>query len=150
MTSATAEEKNIADLEFVRLRIPRLIPGDLIEGVRGCEFSPEQFYKFQEDQGDNPYNYLYVLVDHERKIHGFLWAHINSLDGSIYVNMYSISKEYWGKGQAIEKVKEVLQQLVDKTNPPKIFWTTTNEKFFLKHGFKRSKNVVMEYNLNKD
>ena len=135
-------------LSFVRLKIPKLIPSELIENVKGRTFTPAQFYKYQESQIDNPYNHLYVLVDDSKKIHGYLWAEVNILDDSLFVNTFSITKQYWGKGSAIPKVVEFLGVLKKKTNAPRVFWLTTNEKFFLKHKFKRSKNVLMEYNSN--
>ena len=151
MATATEEKgRQIEDLTFVRLRIPRIIPRDLIENVKGRTYTPEQFYTFQEQQIDHPFNYLYALIDEDKKIQGYFWAEMNCLDGSLFVNTFSISKDYWGKGKAIEKVTEFLQDLVSKTHSPRVFWITTNEKFFLKHNFRRSKNVLMEYNLNKD
>lgn len=133
-------------LEFVRLKIPKIIPRDLIENVKGRTFTPEQFYKYQEGQVENPYNYLYALIDKDKKIQGYLWAEVNILDGSLFVNTFSIDKTYWGKGQAMPMVIEFLEALKAKTKAPKVFWITTNDKFFSKHGFKRSKNVLMEYN----
>jgi hypothetical protein len=147
MSTATTE-KSIEDLEFVRLKLPRLIPLDLIESVKGRTFTPDQFYHYQERQIDNPFNYLYALIDAEKKIHGYLWAESNLLDGSLFVNTFSIDKEYWGKGKAIPKSIEFLRKLKEKSKAPRVFWITTNEKFFLKHGFKRSKNILMEYNLD--
>lgn len=150
MTTATKEEKNIGDLEFVRLRIPKLIPRELIENVKGRTFSVEQFYDYQAQQVDNSYNHLFALIDEKKKIQGYLWAENNMLDGSLFINTFSICKKYWGKGSAIDLVKDFLTDLADKTNSPRVFWITTNEKFFIKHGFNRSKNVLLEYNLNKD
>ncbi len=148
MTTATGIEEKIESLHFVKLKIPRLIPSDLIENVKGRTFTPDQFYKYQEQQIDNPYNHLYVLVDDSKKIHGYLWAEVNVLDDSLFVNTFSITKEYWGKGLAIPKVVKFLSQLKEKTKSPRVFWITTNEKFFAKQGFKSSKNVLMEYTSN--
>lgn len=145
MTTETNIEERINCLEFVRLKIPRLIPISLIENVKGRTFSPEQFYKYQEMQIDNPFNHLYVLVDDDKKIHGYLWAEVNVLDDSLFVNTFSITKEYWGKGTAVPKVIKFLARIKEKTKAPRVFWVTTNEKFFIKHGFKRSRNVLMEY-----
>lgn len=149
MPTETNSEKpaNLDELEFIKLKIPRLIPLQLIEAVKGRTFTPEQFYHYQEIQIDNPYNYLYVLVDPNKRIHGYLWAESNILDGSLFVNTFSISKEYWGKGKAVPKAIEFVRYLRDKIKSPQVFWITTNEKFFQKHGFKRSKNVLMEYNI---
>jgi hypothetical protein len=144
----TATEKESVALQFVRLKLPRLIPLELIESVKGRTFTPEQFYKYQEQQSDNPYNHLYALIDEFKKIHGYLWAEMNSLDGSLFINTFSISREFWGKGKAIPMAIEFLRKLKEKVKPSRIFWVTTNERFFIKHGFKRSKNSLMEYNLD--
>ena len=139
---------DIKKLQFVRLKIPRLIPIELIEAVKGRTFSVEQFLKYQESQVDNPNNFLYALIDDDKKIHGYLWAELNMLDGTLFVNTFSISKEFWGKGSGIHKAIEFLETLKDKTKAPRVFWISTNEKFYAKHGFKRSKNCLMEYNSN--
>lgn len=146
------EEKKLEDenkfdsLEFVRLKIPRIVPIALIEAVKNRTFTSEQFYSYQEANLANPNNYLFALIDPDKKIQGFLWAESNLLDKSLFVNTFSISKDYWGKGQAIQKAVDFLRELKAKLKSPRVFWITTNEKFFVKHNFKRSKNVLMEYN----
>lgn len=140
--------QSVDTLKFVRLKLPSLIPKELIENVKGRTFTSEQFIKYQESQVDNPYNHLYVLVDENKKIHGYLWAEVNILDDSLFVNTFSISKEYWGKGEAMKKAIAFLDQLKKATKSPRVFWVSTNEKFFIKMGFKRSKNVLMEYTSN--
>lgn len=151
MTTATeSNDHQLEQLTFVKLKLPRLIPYELIDNVKGRTFTPEQFYEYQESQIDNPFNFLYALIDDARKIHGYLWAEINVLDNSLFVNTFSISKDYWGKGKAIPKVMDFLRTVVGKTKSPRVFWITTNEKFFLKNGFRRSKNVLMEYNLDNE
>lgn len=149
MSTATIE-KSIDQLIFVKLRIPHLIPVELIENVKGRTFTPDQFYRYQEQQVkfENPGNLLYALVDENKKIQGYLWAEISHLDNSMFVNTFSIHKDYWHKGEVLPKVTQVLDALKKKYNCPRIFWITTNEKFYMKHGFKRSKNSLMEYNSN--
>ncbi len=138
-------ESSIDKLNFVKLKIPRLIPIELIESVKGRTFTPEQFYRYAEEQKENPHVYIYVLIDEVKKIHGYLWAELNLLDGSLFVNTFSIDKEYWGNGQAMPKVMDFLRELKAKTKASRVFWLTTNSKFFLKKGFKKSKNVLMEF-----
>lgn len=138
----------IDQLMFVKLKIPKLIPRELIESVKGRTFTPEQFYDYQAKQVDNPYNHLFALVDSAKKIHGYLWAEVNVLDDSLFINTFSISKEFWGKGEAIKKVTDFLDGFRKKINATRVFWLTSNERFFLKHGFKRSKMALMEYNSN--
>jgi hypothetical protein len=140
------EKDNFESLKFVKLQIPELIPRALIEAVKGKTFTPEQFYAYQKKCLNNPYNYLFALIDENKVIQGFLWAEANLLDHSLFVNTFSISKEYWGKGKAIELAISFLRDLKAKLKSPRVFWITTNDKFFVKHNFKRSKNVLMEYN----
>lgn len=142
MPTATTE---IDALEFTKLKIPRLIPLELIENVKGRTFTPEEFYKYQEGQVGNPYNYLYVLIDQDKRIHGYLWAESNVLDRSLFINTFSISKQFWGKGKAIDMAIDFLKKLKKELKAPRVYWCTSNERFFLKHGFKRSKVSFMEY-----
>lgn len=141
---------NIESLKFMKVRIPenvRLIPKALIEAVKGQLFTVEEFYKYQEMniKEGNPGNLLYALISDNNKIEGYLWAELNQLDRSLFINTFSISKDYWHKGGVMPKVIEFLGKLKDKHECPRVFWITTNDKFFVKHGFKRSKNVLMEY-----
>lgn len=145
-TNKEEKETSVSDLQFVKLKIPRVIPKELIENVKGRTYTVDQFYNYQEQQVDNPFNYLFALIDENKKIQGFLWAESNIMEGSLFVNTFSIQKEYWGKGKAIAKVVKFLEELKKTTQAPRVFWITTNEKFFLKNGFHRSKNVLMEYN----
>jgi hypothetical protein len=144
-TKSSAGKIGLDSLEFVRLKIPRLIPRPLIESVKGRTFTPEQFYVYQEAQTGNPNNFLYALVDPDRKIHGYLWAESNILDNTLFVNTFSVSKEFWGKGRAIDKAVAFVRTLQDKTKAPATLWITSNAKFFAKHGFRPSKSVLMEY-----
>ena len=146
--SKKEEKIDISKLEFVKLKIPRLIPVDHIESVKGRTFSPEQFYVYQENQVNNPHNHLYAVIDSQKKIHGYLWAEVNILDGSLFVNTFSIGKDFWGKGKGMHRAIGFVSSLKERTKASRVYWATTNEKFFAKHGFKRSKIVLMEYNSN--
>lgn len=144
------EKEDLENLEFIKIMIPenvRIIPKELVESVKGTLFTPEQFYAYQEAQLKlkHPGNLLYTLIDKDKMIVGFLWAEINQMDGSMFVNTFSIDKKYWFKGEAMPKVIAFLDKLKAKHKCPRVFWITTNDKFFVKHGFKRSKNVLMEY-----
>lgn len=148
LESTPEKEPSLSKMEFVRLRIPRLIPVELIEAVKGRTFTPERFIEYQERVLDSPSNFLYVLVDEERVIHGYLWAELNGLDDSLFINTFSVSKKFWGKGEAMKIAIDLAAKLKEKTGAPTVYWCSTNEKFFIKHGFKKSKIVLMEYNSN--
>lgn len=137
------------ELTWIRLFYPKLIPSELIESVKGRTFTPEQFYAYQEEVKEWPGNFLYVLVDTNKVIQGYLWAEINNLDGSLFINTFSIRKEHWHKGAIIKRVTDFIADLKERTKAPRIYWITTNPKFFEKYGFHRSRNVLMEYNPDK-
>jgi|ERR1700678_186277 len=136
---------DINSLEYGPLRIPRLIPKELIEAVKFRGFDSERFYAYQEAHLGDLSNFLIALYDKTKKIKGYLWAAIDESDGALFVNTFSVCKEYWGKGKAVEKAIEILKGLCEKLDPPSVRWITTNDRFFAKHGFKRSKEVIMEY-----
>lgn len=140
------------DYDFVKLMFPRLIPKTLLENIKGCSFTPEAFYDYQESQVNkgNPNNLLYALVNKEKKIHGFLWCDVNAIDNSLCVNTLSVDKHLWHKGKIMPKICSFLSEIKKARGCPKVYWMTTNDKFFSKHGFKRSKNVLMEYNEDKE
>lgn len=151
MIDATKNISEINSLSFVRIKVDKLvraIPYELIDSVKGRTFTPEQFYKYQEEQIKNPYNFLYALINTNKKIQGYLWAEKNALDGSLFINTFSINKEYWNKGESIPKVIDFLLELKKELKSPRVFWLTSNEKFFIQKGFKRSKIRLLEYNSN--
>lgn len=139
----------LSELQFVKLKFPRLIPENLIELAKGRTFTAEQFYAYQEENKENPSNFLFAVVDKDKKIHGYLWAQINRLDGSLFINTFSISKEYWGKGEALKMALSHIKALNEVYHFTKIYWGTKNNKFFLKHGFTQCNFFWMEYDLNK-
>ncbi len=136
----------INDLSFVRLKVPRLIPRILIENVKGRTFTADQFYEYQDRNLKNPFNYLYALIDDQKKIHGFIWCQVNDLDNVMFINTFSIDKEYWHKGAFMPKVCEFLGGLKESLKCPTVWWMTSNEKFFKKYSFRKSKICLMEYN----
>ena len=114
------QHNKIDDLRWVRLFTPIHIPKYLVEQIRDKDYSVEDFYKLQEnsciimkDDGPslNPLNHLYVLVDKENIVKGFLWFTIDVLSKSICIHVCSIDKDYWVKGKAV--------QLFHKTDTPK-------------------------------
>lgn len=152
MTTLAETKTPLENLRFVRIKHPdviRSIPEALIESVKGRTFSVEQFYTFQEMQAHSPYNFLYAIVDYSNKIHGYLWVERSMLDGTLFVNTFSISRDYWGKGKAVQLAIDYVNSMREVLEAKRVFWISTNDKFYIKKGFKRSKNVLMEYNQEK-
>lgn len=141
-------------LKFIRIFDPIHIPEYLIDQIKDKDFTTEAFYKYQssictqEDNGQlviNPYNLLFVLADEEKKVQGFVWAVVDILNACLCINNYSIDRKYWGKGRAIDLLKEWATEIQEGAKLKKIYWITKATKYCEKYGFSKSKNVLYEY-----
>lgn len=142
------------ELRWVRVFTPLHIPKDLVEQVRDRDFTVDDFYRYQEinclrdtDEGPtlNPLNHLYVLANADNITKGFLWFTIDALSKDLVIQTYSVDRDYWRSGGAMQKVAEHVKEIRKKAKLKKIYWITNYEKHSQRHGFKRSKSVLMEY-----
>jgi N-acetylglutamate synthase-like GNAT family acetyltransferase len=142
------------ELRWVRVFSPIHIPKYLVEHVKDRDYSVEDFYKYQEInclvQGKdgptlNPFNHLYVLADEENIVQGFLWFVIDPLSKDAVINTFSVDKKYWHQGKAFKRVSSHVKEIVEKLKLKKVYWVTNYPKHSERHGFVRSKSVLMEY-----
>jgi len=150
---------DIEKLRWVRAFSPDLIPKYLIEQVRDKDYSVEDFYKFQslncmmqgkEGTTLNPFNHLYVLANEDNMVKGFLWFVIDPLSKDVIINTFSMDKEYWGNGEAVKILSSHVKEIQKKLKLKKVYWLTNYPKHSERHGFKRSRSVLMEYQEVKD
>lgn len=153
-----SHEKSIDELRWVRIFTPIHIPKYLVEQVRNRDYTVEDFYKYHEincvnqtEKGPtlNPFSHLYILVDPENQVKGFLWFCVDPLTKDLIIQTYSIDKDYWFKGRAVAKLSKHIKEIRKKANLNKIYWITNYPKHSEKYGFKRSKGVLMEYSEEK-
>lgn len=149
----------IDELEWVRIFDPVHIPKHLVEQIRDRDWSVERFYQYQKAinlQSDgsnitlNPLNLLFVLVDKEKKVQGFMWSAVEILSNCLVINSFSIDKAYWNQGMAVEMLEKKAREIAVGAKLSKVYWITNYPKHSEKHGFKRSKSVLMEYNLEEN
>ena len=149
-----ANEKSIEKLKWVRIFDPVHIPKEYIDQIKHKEFTSERFYEFlsdicliRNDNGSvlNPYNLLFVLVDDNNRTKGVLWMVIDNLANALVINTFSVDKEYWGNGCAVNFLKEKALETKEKEKLERVYWITRCPKHSEKFGWKRSKNVLMEY-----
>ena len=151
-------EKNlnkIEDLEWIRIFDANLIPRYLIEQIKERFFSVEKFYQHQaivcrqvDERGCvvlNPLNLLYVLADREKIIKGFFWGIVDPLSNALVINSFSMDNSYWGEGKAVKLLEEKAREIQEGAELDRVYWITRCPKHSEKHGFKRSKHVLMEY-----
>lgn len=149
-----SKKAELDELRWVRLFSPVHIPRCLVEQVRDKDYSVDDFFKYQEinclmqsKEGMtlNPFNHLYALVDPENCVKGFLWFVIDSLSKEMIINTFSVDKSYWGKGAAVQRLADHVKKIMKKLKIKKVYWLTNYPKHSERHGFKRSRSVLMEY-----
>lgn len=147
-------DKSIESLRWVRIFDPVHIPKEYIDQIKHKEFETTKFYEFlrsnlvmvkEKDIILNPNNLLFVLVDDNNRTKGVLWMVIDTLANALVINTFSVDKDYWGNGKAVNILKEKAIEIKEKENLDKIYWITRSPKHSEKFGFKRSKQTLMEY-----
>ncbi len=147
-------EKSIDELKWVRIFDPIHIPKEYIDQIKHKEYTTERFYQFMDsvclienEKGLNlnPYNLLFVLVDDNNRTKGAAWMVIDNLANVLVINTFTVDKEYWGNGAAVNFLKEKALEIKENENLDKIYWITRSPKHSEKFGFKRSRNTLMEY-----
>lgn len=149
-----SDDIDFGKLRWIRVFTPLHIPKYLVEQVRDRDFSVQEFFDYQEincitetSEGPtlNPFSHLYVLADTENLIKGFLWFTIDPLSKDIVIQTYSVDKQYWGKGKAVEKLATLIKEVRHKAKLKKIYWITNYPKHSERYGFKRSRSILMEH-----
>ena len=144
----------IDDLTWTRLMSPQFVPKDLIEQIKHRDYTVDDFYKFHMNNCEvmidgkrrlNPFSHLYALLDPDFKVRGVMWFCVDALTKDIIVQTYSVEKEYWGKGKAVQKLADMIKSVKRDGNLNKVYWINQYPKHSERHGFKRSKNILMEY-----
>jgi N-acetylglutamate synthase-like GNAT family acetyltransferase len=147
------------DLRWVRVFSPIHIPKSLVEQVKDRDYSVEDFYKYHElnclvhgKEGPtlNPFHHLYVIVDKENMVKGFFWFVIDALSKDVFINTFSMDPEYWENGKAMKLVIDYMKEILKKLKLKKVYWFTRYPKHSERHGFKISKNILMEYTEESD
>lgn len=149
-----SNEKDCKKLRWVRIFTPIHIPKYLIEQIKDRSWKVEEYIKYHEinclvntesSPALNPFSHLYALVNQENITKGFLWFTIEPLTKDIHIQNYSIDKEYWGKGKAVELLANHIKVIKKKAHLHKVFWITSYPKHSQKCGFTQSKSILMEY-----
>ena len=131
-----------------RLTDINLIPRELVEQVP--EMEPNAFYSLLSDLPNQPLQFVEVFLDASHEIMGFAWAAIELTSKQIHVNTVSLRKKFQGDGQVLKEYIEHLKERLKNTKIKVVTWATDRPAFFEKLGFSRSKEVFLEYHLDKE
>jgi N-acetylglutamate synthase-like GNAT family acetyltransferase len=125
-----------------------------VEQIRDRKFEVDKFYEYQKiiclsqtEQGVmvNPLNLLFVIANESNHVKGFLWCSISPLTNELVINSFSMHKDYWCKGGAVQLVESKVKELMKEINLNRVLWITNYPRHSEKFGFKRAKGVLMEY-----
>jgi hypothetical protein len=148
------KEDKFDKLRWVRLLSPSIIPKYLVEQLKHREFSVENFYKYNEQNCSfpskdgikvNPLNHIYGLLDENNVVVGFLWFVVDEFCGHIFIHNFSIDNKYWHLGKAVEIAADHVKDIMKTAKIKKAYWLTRYPKHSERYGFKRSKDILMEY-----
>lgn len=145
--------KDQPELKFIRVFTSSHVPKYLVEQIKHRDFTVEDWYKYQEanllekssEFKLNPLHHLYVMTDEKNHVKGMLFYTVNPLDKSIFLQNYSVDKDYWMKGVAVKMATEHVLRVKKQAKLGKIYWHTRYPKHALKNGFKQAKDVLMVY-----
>lgn len=146
--------EKIDELRWIRVFTPDHIPTYLIEQIKNKDYTVEDFYKYHRmnlgsyENGQlkmNNFCHLYVLANDKNLVKGVLWMSIDPLTKDIIIQVFSMDKEYWGRGHAVRRLSDFVKDFQTKGKFNKIYWITNYEKHSMRYGFKRSKSILMEY-----
>lgn len=130
------------------------IPKELIEQLSDREFEVDDWYKYLEaisvrmtPTGPelNPLSYLFVIADEGNKVVGMLWAEVDVLGKTLVIQNFSMDRAYWVRGQAVELLAKKGKELAKELELKKIAWITRYPRHSEKHGFRRARDVLMEW-----
>ena len=147
-------KKDFDELRWIRIFSPLCIPKELIEQIKNRDYTVEDFYTYHDElclkqtkEGPtlNPLSHLYVLADKDNRVEGFTWFTIDALTKDIAINTYSVHPDYWGDKKPVENLANLVKNIRKNAKLNKIYWITDYPKHSERHGFKRSKHVLMEY-----
>jgi hypothetical protein len=159
MSHKQLREVDFDSLRFIRVFTPIHVPKELIEQVRDREYEVDDWYKYQEiicvrqtDSGPqlNPLSLLYVIADEGNKVVGMFWAEIDTLSKTLVVQTFSMDKNYWCKGKAVNLLSKKAKEILKECKLDRAVWHTNYPKHSERYGFKRSRSVLMEFKGDED
>ena len=143
---------------MVRIDSPDYIPVELIDQIKDRYYETDSWYKYlrvicmkltPEGLAYNPFCYLYAVADGDTVV-GVLWYELSLLDVAIRIQTFSMHRDFWGRGQAVKLLSDFIQEQMKKAGVKKCYWSTKYPKHSEKYGFKRSRNVLMEFKFEID
>lgn len=105
-------------LKWIQTYDFNLIPKKLFDQINYDHFRVDLLCEYSNNVfgPDNLFNMLYVFVDEEGIIQGFIWCYANIFMNAIIVNMLSVDKKYQGSHKLVPIVIKKLDEVAKRLN----------------------------------
>jgi N-acetylglutamate synthase-like GNAT family acetyltransferase len=134
-------------MKFKRIADPDLIPTHLVEQIPDQKGHANRFYHIMGLMIQSPTHFLYVLLDDDNTIVGYLWFEVNALDHVVFINTLSVDEKIWGDKGALKLAVEFVKSQMASLGISKAYLMTDRPKGFESLGFAKSNNYLLEYHL---
>lgn len=112
----------IEKLRWIKITDLYLIPDEFFTKFKDKGYKIDLLYKYNDTLFKDNTNILFVLVDKEHKVRGFIYATINILTNSLSIIMCEIEKKF--EKQEIEVMKGNLEEVKKELKLSQIEWVT--------------------------
>jgi len=134
---------NDADQCFFRKIAADDIPIELIEQIKTSDWTPERYLDFLRVVENSPLQFIFGIfrgVD----LLGYVWCEANLLEMTLFIDTISIKKQFKLDKKVSNEIIRLLKTFLKESGLRKIRFLTDRPDFFLRNGFKKSKQLLLE------
>lgn len=134
---------NDADQCFFRKIAADDIPIELIEQIKTSDWTPERYLDFLRVVENSPLQFIFGIfrgVD----LLGYVWCEANLLEMTLFIDTISIKKQFKLDKKVSNEIIRLLKFFLKESGLRKIRFLTDRPDFFLRNGFKKSKQLLLE------
>ena len=141
-------------MKLVRIANAHLVPKRLVEDNKDRVYPVERFYNYLDAvliSGNdlNPFEFLYLILNEENEVIGFVWYSINALENDIFINTISVDRNHRENGKVLNWVYLQLKRHFTESGYRTVSTISSRKEWHKKNGFEESKNILLEYRLSK-
>lgn len=115
-------EKKTEGLKWIRITDLYLIPNELFTKFKEKGYKIDLLHKYNDGLFKDGLNILFVLVDKNHKIRGFVYSTINILQNTLSIIMCEIEKEF--EKYELEVMKTNLEKVKKELKLSQVNWLT--------------------------
>ncbi len=119
------------------------IPIELIEQIKTSDWTPERYLDFLRVVENSPLQFIFGIF-HGDDLLGYVWCEANLLEMTLFIDTVSIKKQFKLDKKVSNEIIRLLKTFLKESGLRKIRFLTDRPAFFLRNGFKKSKQLLLE------